>query len=358
MTKVTSPRSPHFSPRSHVRLGGAARPISAGFLGDFCDIDFHPSFYAGFGIERLTELPLTADVLVYAYGSSCPLEEFGARGTPVIVIDEGSSPSISPELLDLLRRPEVRVCFRRYGFRDTASYFRASNYYEEAYRVADTYDSPPDHFPVRTNDPLGNAIRKIQVCLPLGGDVVPEFVGNLRGGISALSSRPLDVLFVEGPHNPRVDTLSHLWGDLPVGEKLWFTADEAAAYDIADIIGLMRDSRVFISDGSFSIYDFYAVSCGCAVIKPECSNVTASIDIFDPLKSYIRYCDIGFKDLFPVISAVLGNIREHRESNSDITALFSAAGVHSWGFHLRKTCQDVLGGRSRLGDVSSSLPLV
>ena len=358
MTKVTSPWSSHFSPRSSVRSGEATRSISLGFLGDFSDIDFHPSFYEGFGLDRLIELPLTADVLVYAYGSSRPLEEFEARGTPVVVVDEGNSPSVSPDLVDLLSRPEVRACFRRYGFRDTASYFRNVDYYEEAYRIADVYDSPPDHFPVYVDDPIGNAVRKIQVCLPIGGDVLPEFVGNLQGCTASLAERARDVLVVEGESNPRTELLSRLWGGLPVDDKLWFVVDDVGSPEMASIVDLMRGSRIFLSDGFFSVYDFYAVSCGCVVIKPECSNVVASIDIFDPLKSYIRYCDIGFKDLFPVVSEVLRDIESHRESNLDITRLFSAADAHSWGFHLRKTCQDVLDGRSRLGDVSSPLPLV
>jgi hypothetical protein len=332
-----------------------------GLLGDFKDVDFHPSFYRGFGLERLTASVLTADVLLYAYGSRRSLEDYGARGTPVIVIDEGNSPCISPDLLALLQRPEVRLCFRRYGFRDTASYFRAEDYYEEAHRFSVAYDSPPDHFPVCVDDPMGNAVRKIQVRLPVIGNVGSEwpngwskFTVDTMPDISTVSQRRNDILFIEEGNSPRTKLLRDLWEDLPAKIKYWTTSDDS----LEDVIKLMQESKIFLSAGLFSSYDFYAISCGCVVVKPECSNVFASIDIFDPLKSYIRYCDIGFKDLFPVVSAVLGDIGAHREGNSYIVSLFNAVTSRSWGSHLRKMCQDMLCGRSRLGDVSSSLPLV
>ena len=350
---------------------GASFPdaVSLGCLGDFVDHHFfeftqlhtdrEPPFYNSLGFNKLFEAKLSADIFIYAYGSQQELDEFNNRGTPVIVVDEGNSPCISPELLALLNRPEVRLCFRKYGFRDPAAYFRGGDYYRDAYAAAVTHDTPPEHFPIYDDDPMGNAIRKIQVCFPVVGDVAPFYLGGLGRDVSPLESRDTDVLFVNMPEDPRTEGLERIWEDVPGDHKVWLDYKDIYPLHIeAAIVAQMRAARIFISTGLFTRYDFYAVLCGCVVVKPECSNVRSHIDIFDPLKSYIQYCDVGFKDLLPILSYILGDIGEYQTPTADIMELFGSSPTHDWAAHLRRMCQDILNGRSRLGDVKDPLPLV
>jgi hypothetical protein len=303
--KVVSVRSP--------RSGTSSRNIELGFFGHLAGLSL-------FELESFirAENPLTADILVCSVaGAPEALSE--NRGTPVIIVDESDAPAISSQLLSLLRHPEVKVCLRKYGYRDTASYFRGSDYYERASERGRIQDLPPDHFPVYDDDPVGNAIRKIQVKLPtLDLDDCQTPTDRL-----ALSARPQDVVY-----------LSELSGDVTES---------------------FRNTRVVVSTTTFSELDFLAVLHGCVLVKPECSNVYSLVDIYDPMKRYTQFCDIALKDLTAVVDYVLQNIEEY---GVDSLSLFTCWTTERWKAQLRKTCKSVRLGKSRLGDTVCVTPMV
>lgn len=338
MNKVTSFQSP---------LSGISRPkISVGFIGEFAGTALQPSL-EWWGV-RVSPSPRAADVVVYSFGSSTPFHALGNRGTPVIVVDEGNSPGISPELLRLLRRPEVRLCFRRYGFRDPQAYFRCDDYYEEVYQQAARYNSAPDHFSIYADNPLGNAIRKTRVSLPVC-DELPK-----TSDFPAVSSRDIDVLFIESCENAQVNALRDQWEGLPGNGKRWVKG----SLPRQDFMSWFEGSKIFVSAGPPSPLDLCAFLSGCVVVKPECSNVYASLDIYDPMKLCIWHCDATFKELPSIISYVLNNINEceGRVQESRAMLLDEYEDI-SWAAEFREACVRVARGDSRLGDVTSALPL-
>jgi hypothetical protein len=263
---------------------------------------------------------------------------------PVVLVDESDSPCISSQLLRDVSRPEVRLCLRKYGFRDTASYFRCDNYYEEVYHQLSAHDSPPDHFPVHDDDPVGDVIRKIRVCVPVICEKIPEEA-------PALVDRRIDVLFVENCDDERTECLRRRWISLPGLRKAWVREGE---YDLSELLDIFRDTRVFVSSNTFSRYDFYAAASGCVVIKPECSNVRSLVDIFDPSKLCVWYCDANFKELPSMMSYVLKHL--------DVwccegPSLFNNT-VERWASSFQEACRDVVSERYPVGDVCNPLPLV
>ena len=338
MNKVVSFQSP---------LSGAPRSsISVGFIGKFASSVFQPCReWAGL---EVSPSPKTADVIVYSFGSSPSFHELDNRGTPVIVVDEGDSPGVSPELLRLLRCPEVRLCFRKYGFRDPQAYFRCDDYYEEVYRRAAHHDAAPDHFSIHDDDPLGNAIRKIRVSLPVC-DELPDM-----SDLSLFGDRGIDILFIESHENDQMNALRGQWEGLPGAVKRWITGFTFQQ----NFMPWFEGSKIFVSDGLPSSLDLCAFLNGCVVIKPECSNVHSSLDIYDPTKLCVWNCDATFKELPDIISYVLNNISECEERvRESRSLLLDECAETSWAMEFREVCMRAAHGDSRLGDIVSALPL-
>ena len=352
MNKITSSQGLHSGP--------SKREISIGFVGEF--VGHHLRGGPRWWGLRSASLPLTADVIIYAYGTHPPFDTLDNRGTPVIVIDESNSPSISVDLLHLLQRPEVRLCFRKYGFRDVQAYFRCDDYYTEVYHQASKYASPPDHFPLHDDDPLGNAIRKIRVSFPA--------CTSLPVGDASLTfiERGTDMLFVEESANPQVEEVRNMWADfiptLPTRghydsgfyrpRKEWIS--EFSSYE--ELLPLFADTIVFISGGLPSPLDLCAVLSGCIVIKPECSNVYSAQDIYDPIKGCIQYCDVTLTELPSIVSYIFDNLDEYEERTRNSLELFDMdAAEEAWESEFRGACVSVAEGGCRLGDVVSALPL-
>lgn len=338
MNKVVSFQSP--------RSGILKSSISIGLIGKFTSDVFQPC-REWRGLQVLPS-PKAADVIVYSFGSSPPFHELDNRGTPVIVVDEGDSPGISTELFRLLRRPEVRLCFRKYGFRDPQAYFRCGEYYEEVHRRAARYDTAPDHFSIHDDDPLGNIVRKIRVSLPVC-DELPDM-----SDLPSFGDRGIDVLFIESCESDQINALRDQWEGLPGGAKRWVKGFPPQK----NFMSWLGDSKIFVSGGLPSPLDFCAFLSGCVVIKPECSNVYSLPDIYDPTKLCVWHCDATFEELPAIISYVLDNLSECEERvRESRSLLLDGCEEVSWASEFREICVRVARGDSRLGDVISALPL-
>lgn len=358
--KITSSQGLHSGPSKFK--------VSIGRVGQFSNryLKGGPRWW---GLEY-ADIPLAADVVIYAYGSQPSFDELDNRGTPVIVVDEGHSPSISADLLSLLQRPEVRLCFRHYGFRDAQAYFRRDNYYTDVFRQASDLAAPPDHFPIHDDDPLGNAIRKVRVSLPVCASL------STRDASCPFHTREIDVLFVEEPNNPQVEVLRSMWGDLiptlPTGtafrsdgpnrshvgfyrpHKQWVS--EFSGYE--ELLSLFADTIVFVSSGLPSPLDLCAVLSGCIVIKPECSNVYSAQDIYDSTKGCVNYCDVTLTELPAILSCIFDNLDSYEERIKENLTLFDVDAEEGlWASEFRSACVSVAEGSYRLGDVISALPL-
>jgi hypothetical protein len=327
-----------------LRSGTTKEIISIGFVGDFSSRHFRPHL-KWWGLES-SVYSRAADVIVYSYDTGPPFEDLENRGTPVVVVDESNTPSLSADLVRLLRRPEVHVCFRKYGFRDPKSYFRRCQYYEGVYESAMLH-SPPDHFPIIDDDPMGNAIRKVRVSLP-ACDLEEELAGWVP-----YRERSIDVLCIGEHHNDQTAELRRRLSDFP-GTVKWLNCPT----EYQDLIPIMSDAKLVVSTGTPSPVDLCATVSGCVHIKPECSNVYATLDVYRASRLCIRYCDPLFAELSDTVSAIYANLGVYeQEARTNSLSLLARQDAELWAIDFRDACVSAASGLHRLGDHTDPLPM-
>ena len=261
-------------------------------------------------LEVNCEDPRRADLIICSLTGA---KEFLAdnKGTPVIIVDSYPDPSISQDLVDIVRRPEVKVCLRKWGFRDPASYYRGSSYYDS---VADLASSGmvPDPFPVFTDEPVGNVVRKIRTLLP------PSQLLQSTYDVPSWEDRDLE----------------------------WVGQVEARS--------VFERSKVVISTRHFPSTDFLALASGCVLIKPESSNVRGYCDIYSAQNRHVLHCSHTFDKLGDYVQEALCR----PPSQEDVKSYQEMQLASKWEGEFNRLCMDILHGKERLGDITKVTPLI
>jgi len=297
------------------------------------------------------------------------------KGTPVIVVDPYPDPSISRDLVSVVKRPEVKACLRKWGFRDPASYYRVSPYYDSVSDLA-SFGASPDPFPVFTDEPTGNVVRKIrtllppcplmdatfdvpswedrefEVCAPTIDDlaywaeVYLDKVGALQGRFKVAPS-PYTTYHADDIKRVYPNTRGTMTSEFKVDETFFWGF-------FNEVRDLCRRSKVVISNPHFLYLDFLALVNGCVLVKPECSNVLGYCDIYSSRNPSVLHCSHMYDNLVEYVEEAL----RRPPLPEDVKACQETLVWNNWTADFQNLCEDILCGRERLGDIRKVTPLV
>lgn len=244
--------------------------------------------------------------------------------TPVILDSSSDYPYLSYEVLTLLSLPNVRNYIHGVSFRDLSvnrRRFIGNEYYAHVYRQREVYSSGPDTRNSRPEIPAEIIQKLCPLIRPPSKPFTDDVFEYIHRRIKPLKNRTVDISFSGRVSYGANETFSvptsqrkrlrNLWETLPGDNKFFLGYDDALGkrsqgkpiksfsypYEYVD---LLLDTKVVISPWGFSawcIRDFEALACGCILIKPECSNLLVSPDIYNPASNLIVWCDILFEKL-------------------------------------------------------------
>ena len=325
------------------------------------------------GFDSRREDAQDADLIVCSLrGASDLLAD--NKGTPVVLVDSFPDPSITQSLVDVVRRPEVKVCLRKWGFRDPASYYRGSSYYENVSALA-AVGLSPDPFPVFTDEPIGNVVRKIKTLLP------PSPLLDATYGVPRWESREFDICFpLVGDSDYWVERYIEEMNSLSSRFATYVLSTSIHSNDIKrvypdtrgtfdntfkmsrdycweyfhDVNRRFQASKVVVSTQHFLYTDFLALANGCVLVKPESSNVSGSCDIFFPGNPHVLYCDHMFTGLPAYVQEAL----RREPSPEAVRSYQEMCLVSRWDHSFYRLCTDIVRGRERFGDITKVTPLV
>lgn len=262
------------------------------------------------------------------------------QDTPLLCDGSTDYAYVDPVLADLLAHPQVRFYLPNVSFRSPELQQRMSwggEYYGHVFTQRELYQCGPNSRFERP--PLAAEVqRKIAYArrptTPPFPDVAYEYIA---AKIKPLDHRPVDLFFAGrtwyGSRSTRNfatamrQRLTQLWPQLPgsnnvfrdyhnyEGTKKFGKSVQSFAYPF-DYIDQLLNAKIVISPWGWSpwcIRDFEALACGCIVVKPECSNMLVSPDIYDPKQNLIVWCDVMFDYIEQQLQYILDNLTDFQE---------------------------------------------
>ena len=292
--------------------------------------------------------------------------------TPVILFDSYDITHLPFPIAQEAAKPEVKAYLRSSSFRDPVAYLRQAqggSYYNHV--LSSSLNAlAPDVTLRLSSDVIGEALKKIVVMNPVLPVLNKRHLEFIAGQLPT-EERYLDVLFndwdVMGAQSKLLNRQKfglniHSFSDL-YQDEIYNSPRHGLHYLL--YLACLFNAKVLISPwgrSGFSKIDFEALLCGTIVVKPECSNVTTWVDIYDPMHGYMQYCSPDFSDLRDTVLYILNNLGEYtgvaEEEKKVMRQYYGSPDqtILDWIGRFRKICERVLNGDSRnLGDVAASV---
>ncbi len=313
-------------------------------------------YLANYRIEVNTESNAPCDVLlipyphypgkdIKAYAFTAPLRtdyrgELEFQNTPVLVDSSSDYPYLTPELLSILALPNVRHYVHGVAYRDMAVHRRrmiGNEYHAHVYQNRVVYNTGPDTRPNRPELAPEILAKVAPLIRPPTQPFTDEVFEYIKRNIKPLKDRSLDISFsgrvtYSKSVNYSVPTLQRrklkkIWHSLPGKNKFFLGYDDGHGKTCDgkpikpldypyEYLSKLLDTKVVISPWGFSawcIRDLEALACGCIVIKPECSSVVISPDIYNPAANLVLWCDIQFEGLGDQLTYCYSHLDELQE---------------------------------------------
>ncbi len=294
-------------------------------------------------------------------------------GAPVILFDSYDVTWIAPPIAEEAAKPEVKAYVRCNTFRDPVSYYRQTwkGTYSGHVLKSAIGSLPPNPAPLRTDDYLEAAIKKIMLlapaipCMPSG---VLDFVQESTTPIfSRTNDFLVNTLNINDQHFSLLEKHSSSVTDFTTNSL--FNGKRMSRYagmEYLFYLSNLCDTKVYVSpwgQSAWSRSDIEALLCGCIIIKPDCSNTKVQPDIYCPRKGWVQYCSPDFSDLDRVANYVLNNYLDFayaaEEAQSFLIDYYEKeATLSSVASKFHSLCNHVLSGtESVFKDITTKIPL-
>lgn len=263
------------------------------------------------------------------------------QDTPIICDSSLDYAALDHQLVGLISHPQVRKFLPGIDFRNREPHTRRSwggEYYGMVLRELEIHGRGTDPRPDRDHFPdfVGQKIAKVnRPPTPPLSDRVADYI---KQNMKPLKDRPIDCFFsgrvIYAPHsahNPNHPTrmrvnLESKWKDFP-GNNFFsgygdFRGTRYKGRPIKsfkypyEYVDALLNSKVIVSPWGWSpwcVRDFEALLCGCVVIKPECGNLLAWPDIYNPKNQLMVWTDIKFDNTADQIAYCLDNLDEMQD---------------------------------------------